>query len=133
MNLAVTASVLVACVALKLILVGKVTQVRLASQVALGDGGNRELNVAIRAHANLLENAPFAILLILLAELQGSNQWLLSALGLVFVLSRIAHAWGFIRSGGETHPGRYWGTLLSWLTLVVLSLVVLWSVFLGAI
>lgn len=129
MTIAVTASVLVACVILKLILVGKVTKARIAAEVALGDGGNRQLNVAIRAHANLLENAPFAILLILVAELQGANQWLLAALGLVFVLSRIAHAWGFIRSGGETHPGRYWGTLLSWLTLVVLSGLVLWVVF----
>lgn len=131
MNLAVTASVLVACVVLKLILVAHITRVRMASKVALGDGGNRKLNVAIRSHANLLENATFAILLFLVAELQGANQWLLAVLGLVFVISRLAHAQGFIRSSGEAHPGRYYGTVFSWLTLAALAVIVTWSLLTG--
>lgn len=128
MDYAVTSSVLIACVVLKLVLVGIITRRRLSSGVALGDGGDRQLNVAIRAHANLLENAPFAILLFLLAEIQGANQWLLAGLGLVFVLSRLVHPWGLIRSNGGSHPGRFYGTLFSWLILAALCSIVLWSV-----
>ncbi|MCW8194870.1 MAPEG family protein [Proteobacteria bacterium 005FR1] len=126
MNLVVTSGVLIACVVLNLILVGYITRLRLSEKVAFGHGESHKLNVAIRAHANLLENAAFVILLFLVAELQGVSRWLLAVLGLVFVIARLAHAQGLIRSSGQTHPGRYYGTLFSWLTMAALALILLW-------
>jgi uncharacterized membrane protein YecN with MAPEG domain len=131
MSLVVTSCVLIACVILKLILVSHISRLRLSAKIAFGHGESHKLKVAIRAHANLLENAGFAVLLFLVAELQGANRWLLAVLGLIFVIARLAHAQGFIRSSGQSHPGRFYGTLFSWVTLALLALLLLWQILAG--
>lgn len=104
----------------------QVVRQRLRSGVGLGDGGDPRLLQAIRVHANLAEYAPIVLLLLLLGELNGARPWVLHALGAVFVLSRLAHAWGFSRSAGRS-PGRAAGTLGTWVVLVALALLNLWT------
>lgn len=81
-----------------------------------------DLQVANRAHANAVEYVPVALLLMAVAELNGCSNSLLHLFGLTLFSARLAHAWGFISSKGTTHPGRYWGTLFTWLVLLALAL-----------
>ena len=66
--------------------------------------------------ANLLENfLPFAILYIL-SEMNSPPVIFLHITGVVFLLSRLLHAYGFSRSSG-TSFGRVYGTVGSLLTI----------------
>ncbi|WP_419812101.1 MAPEG family protein [Bacterioplanoides sp.] len=105
---------------LLLTLAYKVVQQRHKLNVGLLDGGERSISVAMRAQANALEVALPTLLLLLVAELNGAPAWLLHLCGIGFLASRGAHAYGFTLSGGRTHPGRYYGTLVSWITLLIL-------------
>ncbi|MCB2134842.1 MAG: MAPEG family protein [Rhodobacteraceae bacterium] len=59
--------------------------------VALGDGGNAELSLAIRRFGNLSEYAAMAVLLLLLMELRGfATQWL-HAFGATLLILRVLH------------------------------------------
>lgn len=82
-----------------------------------------DLQVANRAHANAVEYVPVSLLLMGVAELNGASNDMLHLFGLTLLVARVAHAWGFISSKGGTHTGRYWGTLLTWLVMVLLALV----------
>jgi uncharacterized membrane protein YecN with MAPEG domain len=72
----------------------RVIGARRASKVAVGDGGNPDLVRRMRVQANFAEYVPFALLLIALAESQGSPAWLLHGLGAVLLAARLAHGVG---------------------------------------
>ena len=65
---------------------------------SLSDGGDTALRRRIRAHGNCAEYAPFGVLLLLLAELQGAPALALHSLGLMLLAGRIAHAAALSRS-----------------------------------
>ena len=77
---------------------------RVRTGIQAGDGGNADLGQAIRAHANLSEQAPLALLLLMFAEVLGTPAAWLHALGVVLVLARLSSAWGLSRSLGPTQP-----------------------------
>ncbi len=54
-------------------LAANVSVARRKHKVSLGDGGLREVERAVRAHANLIENAPLVFLLMALCELSGQT------------------------------------------------------------
>ena len=81
------------------------------------------LLVAGRNHANASEYIPIGLILLALAELNGANIILLHLSGMGLLLSRVAHAWGFKEGKGESHIGRYWGTLITWISIVALSVI----------
>ncbi len=81
------------------------------------------LLIAGRIHANASEYIPIGLIMLVLAELNGASFILLHIAGLGLLLSRVAHAWGFKEGQGETHAGRYWGTLITWITIIMLSVV----------
>ena len=64
---------------------------RFANSISLGDGGDDELRNRIRAHGNFIEQAPIALILILLNDLNGLSDKALYALGGVLLVSRIMH------------------------------------------
>lgn len=70
---------------------------RRAAKVSLGDGGNPELLRRQRAHANFAEYVPIALILMLCAELQHAQQWLLNIIGLCLVIGRLIHAYAVSR------------------------------------
>lgn len=103
----------------------RIAKLRMRHRVGLGDGGVAELQQAIRAHGNLVEYAPLALLLLLAAELSGAAPpTVLHALGAAFVAARMAHAFGISRNPARS-PGRFWGTLLTWGTMLVLAVLLL--------
>lgn len=75
----------------------RVIGARRAEKVVLGVGQSLALERRVRAHANFAEYAPFALLLLSMAELRGARPFTLHALGLVLIAGRAAHAWGISR------------------------------------
>lgn len=117
----VTAPHAAALVLLQVVLAFRVSVHRRRTKIGIGDGGDAGLAQAIRVHANLVENAPPFVLLLLLAEATSALPVVaLHAIGVLFVLARFGHAWGYSKSTGRT-PGRFFGILTSWGVLVVLA------------
>jgi len=110
---------------LLLVLSYLVVRQRLKYKVSLEDGGLKSISVAMRAQANTLENALPVLLLLMVAEANGAWALLLHICGAGFVAARLLHAWGFTRSQGGLHFGRFYGTLLTWIVMLALIITVL--------
>ena len=101
---------------------------RVKTGVQSGDGGNAQLAQAIRAHANLAEHVPLALLLIVLAETIGTPTSLVHALGSVLGSARLASAWGLSHSLGPTMP-RQAGAGATGLVVVAASVLIAYRLF----
>ena len=102
----------------------RVSALRRPLKIGVGDGGNEVLLRRMRAHANFAENMPIFLVLLGFVELAvGRNVWLWAA-GIVFVLARIAHAFGMDRTGANLL--RVAGIALSWLVLLGLGVVAIY-------
>ncbi len=99
-----------------------VVKVRRKEKIALGDGGSAQLTQAMRVNANLAEYAPISLLLLLFLELNQADSVLLHTFGIVFLIARVLHVWGFSNKPGYSR-GRYFGTLMTILNITVMSLV----------
>jgi hypothetical protein len=113
---------------LLLVLVGRVSRLRHGRRIGFGDGGDPELARAIRVHGNFVEHVPFALLLLGLLELAGLPAPWLWALGGALLLSRLMHAAGLSRTSGASF-GRFYGTALTWTSILAMSLAGLWRAF----
>lgn len=103
---------------LLVVLSSRVIYLRRAYRVGIGAAEHRDLERAIRAHGNLIEYAPLALIIMMLLEQYGAPAWQLHALGAALVISRHFHAWGLSRRGGPS-----WGRMLGMLgTLLVILL-----------
>lgn len=128
MVIPVTAVVASFTALLSLYLAYRVTVFRRKFKVGVGDNGDRDFQTAIRAHANLIENAPIVLIMMGVGELNGVSETWIYGLGMLFVLSRMAHAWGFIKSRGGAHPGRMFGVVGTWLTMLGLAVLLVINV-----
>ena len=95
--------------------------IRGKTKTMLGDGGSSELLQSMRAHGNLMEHAPIALILLLLLEMQGVVDWKLHLIGSTFFLCRILHAYG-ISISRESTPYRFLGALGSWVLMMGMSI-----------
>ena len=75
----------------------RVSRLRAVHRISIGDGGNEALLRRMRAHANYVENMPIFLIMIALIELAGGDARILWAAGILFILSRILHAFGMDR------------------------------------
>lgn len=98
----------------------RVAQVRLREKVLTGDGGNHSVTCRMRAHANYTEYTPFVLILIAVIELVGGWPLALWVTGAVYLLGRIAHAFGM--DGPYPARGRQIGTATTLLTLLGLAI-----------
>ena len=94
-----------------------VVRVRMQQKVYAGDKGDPVMANAMRLHANFAEYVPLALILILLAEMQGAPALALHALGAALLLGRMMHAAGMARLP-HIAPLRGGGALLSFLVLL---------------
>ena len=108
------------CTILVVFLAVRVAQWRFRHRIGIGDGGDKQLLLRVRAHANAIENMPLALLLLGGMELNGYNAGLIHGFGGVFFVSRVAHSWGLSHSPG-TSKGRLMGSLFSWLLMLVMA------------
>ena len=119
MILPITLTFAVAAAILHIWLSLRVSRLRRPLQIGVGDGGNEVLARRMRAHGNFAENVPIFLILLGLLELAtGGNLWLWAA-AIVFVLARIAHAFGMDRPGANLL--RVAGIGLSWAVLLALG------------
>ncbi len=88
--------------------------------VSVGDGGNKDLLLAMRRHANFVEYVPLALILIALLELNGVAARNVHILGAALVIARLAHAFG-IKPDSTRTPGRLLGAGGTVLITVVAS------------
>lgn len=112
---------------LYLVLSYRVTQGR-GHGVSLGDGGDPVLLRRIRGHGNFAEYVPLILLMIGLLELGHFPAYVLHVLGLTLLIARILH--GYALSFTESFKfGRYWGTALTFLLLLVCGVLCLYEAF----
>lgn len=95
-------------------------------RVGLGAGTEQGLQQAIRVQANFVEYVPFAVLLLVIAEIQGLPVAAIHAAGILLVVSRVLHAIGLSQSPGLSF-GRFYGTAGTWLVILGLSSWLLWA------
>jgi hypothetical protein len=88
--------------------------------VSLGDGGNPDLQLAIRRHGNFMEWVPLALLLIALLEMSGVSKLTIHSLGAGLVAARIFHAAG-LQANTMQGIGRLVGAAGTALIVVVTS------------
>jgi hypothetical protein len=72
-----------------------VGRMRGQKKVFLGDGGDPQLTAAIRAHGNLLELTPFALLLLFMMHGPMGHR-LADILAIILVVARFLHAGGML-------------------------------------
>lgn len=106
----------------------RIVRLRVNHQVGLGDGGQKDLMRAVRVHANLIEYAPVAILLLLLVEMLGFSAMAVHGLGLLLLVARVLHAYGLTHSSTISF-GRKWGTVLTWAMMTIASVLCLFGTF----
>jgi uncharacterized membrane protein YecN with MAPEG domain len=94
--------------------------------VRLGTGTEEGLQQAVRVQANFAEYVPFAVLLLVFAEITGLPTAAVHGAGILLVASRLLHAAGLARSPGRSF-GRFYGTAGTWLVIVALSLWLVYS------
>jgi len=112
------------CGILLTVLYIRVSQRRLGQKIGAGSGGDTELEQRIRAHANLIERAPLALILLYLFEQTGASAAAVHAYGATFFIARLCHAQGISNSFNRS-PGRLLGSIGTLLVLLGLSVVVL--------
>lgn len=101
-----------------LLLSYRVIQLRGHGRPSLGDGGDLVLLRRVRAHGNFAEYVPFILLMIGYLELSHFPTFLLHGLGLTLVVARLLH--GYALSFTESFTfGRFWGTALTFVLLLV--------------
>lgn len=105
----------------------RIFRMRLKDNVLIGDGGGDVLAGRMRAHANLVEYAPFVLALMALIELACGTSLTLGLTAAVFVVARIAHPIGMdLRRSNVPRAG---GAILTWL---VLAFLVGWAALIAA-
>ncbi|MCZ8262169.1 MAG: MAPEG family protein [Beijerinckiaceae bacterium] len=103
----------------------RVIVVRRSQKIGIGDGDDRQLMKRIRCHGNFSEYAPLLIAILILLPLLGAKDWMIHLAGAAAVTGRTLHAIGLSQSSGVSF-GRMAGMLLTFTTLVLGALALLW-------
>ncbi|WP_440056152.1 MAPEG family protein [Pseudoalteromonas sp. T1lg65] len=93
-----------------------VIKLRKGNLIALGDGGNSQLQAAIRAHGNFSEYTPITLILLFILEFQTINPIWLYVLGSTFIIARLAH---YMAIKQANIPMRQVGMALTYLVMLV--------------
>lgn len=102
----------------------RISQMRIAEKILVGDGGNLRLIARMRAHLNFAEYAPLVLILIALVELARGTQAWLWGVAFVFIVGRVLHAFGM----DGWRLGRMLGIAATMLTMLGLAA---YAVYLG--
>jgi uncharacterized membrane protein YecN with MAPEG domain len=119
MTLPITLTIAAAAALINVWLALRVSHLRRLHKVLVGDEGNPRVLARMRAHANFIENTPIFLILLGLVEAAGGSQTLLWVAAILFILSRLAHAFGMDRPAPNAL--RIGGTLIAWLCLIALA------------
>ena len=126
MQLSITLTIAAAAALINIWLMIRCGQARTREKVSVGDEGNEFVIRRMRAHANFGESAPLVLILIGALEYTGGTSTWLWAIGIAYIVGRLAHPFGM---DGTFAKGRMIGTLLTMLTLLGLAVMALISVY----
>jgi hypothetical protein len=122
MILPITLTIAGAATLLNIWIARRVGQARMTHKISIGDGGNEALTARMRAQANFVEYTPFFLILLALIELAvGSRTWLW-VVAVIYILGRIAHAFGMDRPHPDPLRLRMIGIIVTFLVLLGLAL-----------
>lgn len=85
-------------------------------KIGIGDDGSREMQRAIRVHANFTEYVPTVLILMAINELGGESPLWIHGLGATLLIGRLLHALGLSRNSGVS-AGRFLGSTLTFTSL----------------
>ncbi len=88
---------------------------RRSAQVSLGTGGDSDLEIRSRVHGNASEYIPITMLGLYVLTQLAAPLWAIHAIGGVFTLGRVLHAFGLSQS---VLPARAGGMVLTWLGML---------------
>jgi uncharacterized protein len=103
---------------LVIVLALRIVKLRRSLKVGIGCAESLPLELAIRVHGNAIENIPLGLILLGLLELQGVTSWLVIVCASALVIGRLLHVIGLSKSQGKTF-GRFFGTITTWLMILV--------------
>src|ERR1044072_3515634 len=99
----------------------RIMRMRARLEVMVGDGGERDLNVAVRMQGNFIEYVPMALLLMAFDEMAGWNPLGIHGLGVALLAARLAHVHGMAQKKAMG-KGRRLGAMLTFAIIVWASL-----------
>ncbi len=106
-----------------------VIRLRRSNRIGFGNGGNEDLERAIRAQGNFSEYVPFGIILIGCLELNGTPWWLTGLAGIALIIGRLIHAKG-INEPPPNFRKRVLGMVFTINTLIALAVLNIgWTAF----
>ncbi len=105
-----------------IVLTLRTIKIRRRERISLGDGGNVELQRAIRAHGNFCETAPIALILLVLAEASGASSAILHICAIILLAGRTSHAFGISRQNSSFYF-RVGGMVLTLSTIIILVII----------
>jgi uncharacterized membrane protein YecN with MAPEG domain len=108
------------------VLSARVSQRRRQGKFPLGDGGDAQMLRVIRGHANFAEYVPLILLMMAMLELGHTSKYLLHALGIALLVGRLLHGYA-LSFTQRFFFGRFWGTGLTWLALIVCAVLCVWQ------
>lgn len=121
MTLTTTSLYALLLIAIWFVLWMRVSSARTTLSCSIGDGGDPKLLQRIRQHGNFIEWVPFTLVLMVLAEAQGTDALWLHAAGILLLVGRLAHPFGLpIDNAG--HPLRYLGNGTNILAVAILAI-----------
>jgi uncharacterized protein len=127
MLLPITLTFAAACALLNLWLGIRCARFRIKEKILHGDAGHGLLARRMRAQANFIEYTPIVLILCALIELAiGASLWLWIA-ALLYVLARVAHAFGMDADNPTLWRGA--GALLTWIIMVALAIMALMTAY----
>ncbi len=101
---------------------------RARTNILLGDGGNPAMLLAMRRHGNMAEYAPFALLMMGLAEMSGLGSLWLHVSGIALTLGRVLHPMG-LHLGEGNIAARVAGTLSTMAAILIPAAAILLMAF----
>jgi hypothetical protein len=78
------------------VLTANVSRLRLKLKISVGDGGHKDMLLAIRAHSNGVEQVPIFALIILSLTLTQTPDIFLAFFVVTFTVARVFHAYGML-------------------------------------
>lgn len=112
--------------ALGLVLAARVIAGRVKHAVEIGDAGNEDMTLRVRAFGNFVEYVPLVLVLLALAEGGGAPRWAVHAAGIALIAGRVLHAWG-LRRTPRFNAFRFAGTNLTFASLLGGACAAVWA------
>ena len=103
-----------------------VIQGRFTKRIAFGAGGDDNMAKRVRAHGNFAEYVPFALILLMFAEMQNAPVWGVHVIGIVLVIARVLHVCGTMNPK-IPNAQRLLGMVLTMVAILLPALWCLWA------